>query len=119
MISIELPYLPPAEYSRNARVHWTKLHKAKDRVYEDIAILLAEAGFRREYIYIKAHVTMRFYLPDKRQRDADNLITRSKPVLDGLVRAELIADDNLKTIGAPLYQFEDRPRNPGTLIIVE
>ena len=119
MISIELPYLPPAEFSRNSRAHWTQLHRAKDRVYDDIHVALLEAGFRKEYIYYRAHVTLTFYLPDQRQRDADNMITRSKPVLDGLVRAELLADDNLKTIGAPTYQFEYRKRRPGTLIKVE
>jgi|TARA_R100000306_G_scaffold27198_1_gene30717 Holliday junction resolvase RusA-like endonuclease len=119
MISVELPYLPPAEFSRNSRVHWTALHRAKDKVYDDIYIALMEAGYKRNYTYIKAKVTLTFYLPDQRNRDADNLITRSKPVLDGLVRAELLADDNLKTIGSPIYQFEYRKRRPGTLIRVE
>ena len=120
MISIELPYLPPKEFSRNSRVHSTALHRVKDQVYDDILITLLESGFKKDVQPLDtATVTFTFYIPDKRNRDADNLITSAKPMLDGLVRAGVIADDNLVTIGVPVYQWEMRPRKPGTRIVVE
>ena len=119
-ISIELPYLPPKEFSRNSRVHWTALHRVKDQVYDDILITLLESGFKKDVQPLDtATVTFTFYIPDKRNRDADNLITSAKPMLDGLVRAGVIADDNLMAIGVPVYKWESRPRKPGTLITVE
>ena len=119
-ISIELPYLPPKEFSRNSRVHWTALHRVKDQVYDDILITLLESGFKKDVQPLDtATVTFTFYIPDKRNRDADNLITSAKPMLDGLVRAGVIADDNLVTIGVPVYKWEMRPRKPGTRIVVE
>ena len=118
MISIELPYLPPKEFSRNSRAHWTALHRVKNMVYDDVLITLMESGFKKGKPLEQATVTFTFYIPDRRNRDADNLITACKPILDGLVRAGVIEDDNLVTIGVPTYQFEYRLRNPGTLIEV-
>ena len=117
-ISIELPYLPPKEFSRNSRVHWTALHRVKDQVYDDVLITLMESGFKKGKPLEQATVTFTFYIPDRRNRDADNLITACKPILDGLVRAGVIEDDNLVTIGVPTYLFEYCLRNPGTLIEV-
>jgi len=40
------------------------------------------------------HITVTWIAKDKRRRDPDNLFAAMKPYIDGLVDAELIADDS-------------------------
>lgn len=42
----------------------------------------------------RVHVAMTFRPPNNNRRDADNLVATLKPVLDGLVDAGVVADDN-------------------------
>ncbi len=43
------------------------------------------------------------------QIDADNFITGSKPLFDGIKRAGIIMDDSLKVIGVPIVTFHKVP----------
>lgn len=120
MVEIELPSLPPREFSRNARVHWHVLHRVQQETFDDVLALLLESGWHRGTPALeRAFVEVTFYLPDRRGRDADNLVTRAKPVMDALVQAGVIQDDSLDCIGIPVYRFEHRPRQPGTRVRIQ
>ena len=92
--------------------------------------LLMEAGWMPGQTREKASIKITLLLPDKRDRDWDNLVTRCKPVLDALVNAGrvkeggkvvatgFLAGDSLRTIGIPEIVPEYRKGRPGTLITV-
>jgi len=118
---IEFSDLPPKEWSRNSRVHWSALHRAQQQVNDEVIALLIEQGWCEGGLpepLQTAQVTITFYVPDKRNRDADNLITRCKPILDALVTAGVIEDDSIAVIGVPEYRVEYRKNQPGTRIEV-
>ena len=120
MIMITLPYLPPKEFSRNSREHWSTLHRVQDRTADDVFALLREAGWEQSEPWTKAEVTLTFVLPDRRTRDADNLITAAKPIMDALVTHQVIQDDCISCIGIPAYKYTySREKLAGTIIEVE
>jgi len=119
MISITLPYLPPREFSRNSRLHWAELHRVQLQVSMDIHMLLLEAGWKPGTPWNRAVVTIQFVLPDRRTRDADNLITAAKPILDSL-KHKVFADDSIKCIGIPTYTYKySRKKLAATVIKIE
>ena len=73
----------------NARTHWaqkariTKVLRARGRLEAKMS------GARME----RAHLVVRVGWPDKRRRDVANLIS-IKPLLDGIVDAGLLPDDD-------------------------
>ena len=71
-VRLVLPYLPPPEFSRNSRCHWSTLHRVQDSVADDVMALLLESGWRPGRPWKAARVTLTFFLPDKRVRDGDN-----------------------------------------------
>lgn len=78
---------PAKVLSPNARVHWAVKAKAA-KLYRKQAFLIC----RNENIVIpesinKLHVFIDFYPPDKRNRDADNLLSSLKNALDGIAEA--------------------------------
>lgn len=115
-LQITLPYLPPQEFSRNSRAHWSALHEVQARVQDDVYALLLEAGWS-DTAWQKAIVTMTFVLPNRIRRDGDNLITAAKPILDALVSCGVIVDDSLSVIGIANYRYEYSPDKKSTTII--
>ena len=92
-MKIELKHLPDPELNPNKRLHWTQLAKAKSAAKDEAIALVLEQG-RPATPYAKAHVIITWLSKDKRRRDPDNLFASMKPYIDGLVEAELIADDS-------------------------
>lgn len=103
--------LPPRELSPNARVHWAKLAKAK-KFYRKLAWVSAmnqPRYLRAKWEHAEAQAT--FYLPDARRRDGDNLAAMLKAAWDGIVDAEILADDCGLKIHPPLLVIDRaRPR---------
>ncbi len=64
----------------------------------------------------KAVVTISYYFPTKARHDADNYC--GKFLLDGLTKAGVIVDDDLKHISVVVQGFYDKD-NPRTEITVE
>lgn len=64
----------------------------------------------------RAKVELRYFFPDKRRRDPDNY--SGKFLLDGLVQAEIIADDSFENIELVISGRYDK-QNPRTEIIIE
>ena len=92
-MKIELGQLPDSDLNPNKRLHWGKLAKAKREAKDKAMALVLEQG-RPATPYAKAHITITWVAKDKRRRDVDNLFASMKPYIDGLVEAELIADDS-------------------------
>ena len=123
-LRLELPSLPPAEYSSNrARgAAWQRQyrvsHDAKEGAVNEIMWTVREQGWQGPPMQ-KAEVRLMFYLPDRRRRDGLGLLERVKPWIDGLVVSGVIKDDDLSTIGFPTACREYRKGQPGTVIKVQ
>mgnify|MGYP003677638089 FL=1 len=92
-MKIELKHLPDPDLNPNKRLHWTQLAKAKSAAKDEAIALVLEQG-KPATPYAKAHIIITWASKDKRRRDPDNLFASMKPYIDGLVDAELIADDS-------------------------
>jgi len=92
-LSITIPSLPPKEFSPNARVHWAVRGKAANAAYDTIIALVAEQGWNNIPLDV-AHITVSWGVKDRYRRDTDNFVGRTKPYIDGLVKAQVIADDS-------------------------
>jgi len=70
---------PLKELSPNARLHWSKVAKAK-KAYRKVCWALAlEAGLAGKFDQAqRLSVHMVFYPPDRRERDEDNLVASMK-----------------------------------------
>ena len=113
---IELGHLPDPDLNPNKRFHWAKLAKAKREAKDEAMALVLEQG-RPATPYAKAHITVTWVAKDKRKRDPDNLFAAMKPYIDGLVEAELIADDSAMHVSYTLRY--ERGEKDNTVIDVE
>ncbi len=88
MMQVVLPW-PPKELSPNARQHWARHFKAKKAYRTECYMQARIAGVTTQSLAgaPKAHVSLTFYPPDRRARDADNMIAAMKSGLDGLADA--------------------------------
>ena len=107
-MKIELGHLPDPDLNPNKRLHWAKLAKAKSIARAVAMGLVLEQG-RPTIPYAKAHITITWVAKDKRARDLDNLMSSMKGYIDGLVEAELIADDSALHVSYTLkYERGDK-----------
>jgi Holliday junction resolvase RusA-like endonuclease len=58
-----------------------------------IIALVAEQGWNNIPLDV-AHITVSWGVKDRVRRDTDNFVGRTKPYIDGLVKAQVIADDS-------------------------
>lgn len=82
VLSITLPW-PPKELSPNARLHWSKLAKAK-KSYRHVCAVQAKVQGAKRIQADKLHLSLTFYPPTRRAFDLDNALARMKSGLDGL-----------------------------------
>lgn len=93
--TITLPW-PPKELSPNARVHWSKLSRAK-KAYRVACAWHAKAQGARKVQADALHLTLTFHAPTRRAYDLDNALARLKSGLDGLADV-LGVDDSRWTL---------------------
>ena len=92
------------------------LYQAKAAAKEEMHLRVLEQG-RPATPYAKAHITVTWVAKDKRRRDVANLFASMKPYIDGLVEADLIADDSAMHVSYTLrYERGDKDN---TVIDVE
>lgn len=110
---ITLPW-PDKRLSPNARLHWRAKHAAKAPAKAG-AWMLAKAtpGFRDACKSLQGDdspipMAIRFYPPDRRHRDDDNMIGAFKSARDGIADALGVNDRRFR----PVYYFET-PEKPG------
>jgi crossover junction endodeoxyribonuclease RusA len=101
---LELPY-PPKELSPNRPMHWAKKAKAKKEYRMTCWILALEAKIKAPGGDGKIEILITFYPPDKRHRDADNMVASIKSGLDGLADAMKINDKRF----LPTFKFCEEP----------
>lgn len=103
---LELPF-PPRELSPNARLHWGKKSGVAKR-YRRACFVLTKKAICGGHIDVrrlreivedggKVHLFMDFYMPDRRHRDDDNLISSFKSGRDGIADALKIDDRHFQT----------------------
>jgi len=88
---VKLPW-PPKELSPNSALHWAKKAKKKKEYRHACWALALEAGLKAPGGDGKIEIEITFCPPDKRHRDADNMVASIKSGLDGLADALKVND---------------------------
>ena len=105
---IHLGHLPDRDLSPNKRLHHMALYQAKLLAKEEMYLCVLKQGRPRAALP-KAHITITWVAKDKRRRDIDNLFSSMKAYIDGLVFAEVIADDSADCVSYALrYERGDK-----------
>ena len=122
---IEVPFLPPVEYSPNSREFWAEKHKA-GKIYHDAVFYYCVDARNREYRkgipfpMVKARLNLTVVFPERRKRDGDNLLARFKPGLDAMVDSGLLVGDDLEHLEiGDVEVVVDPERAPLTIIELE
>lgn len=118
MIQITIPSIPPS-LNVWSRMHWSKAAKIKKQWEQYIYYLtynLYETRNKAIYPLQKAKVRIKFYFRTNARRDIDNM--NQKFLLDGLVKAGIIADDSVKVIGQVEVEASVDKQNPRTEIYI-
>lgn len=101
-ITIEIPGRPP---SLNERRHWRAI--ARDNATWKAAAVeaagIAVGQWQRDHgldwrTLSKVALSVTFIVPTRIRHDVDNLISTLKPLLDGVVAANVIEDDSFEVI---------------------
>lgn len=112
---IRLPF-PHADLFPNRKngKHWTATKAVKDKQRDDAYNVTkqAVAGLTLPSGYIP--LSLLFLTPDKRKRDADNMLAASKAMLDGMAQAMGIDDSRFKPV---LVDWCNCPNKVGALIV--
>lgn len=111
MITITIQDIPPSNNKFAGRKNVWEYRQIKKQ-WEEI---IYYSAIGKKGIKGKVKVIIEYFFPDKTRRDPDNY--SGKFILDGLVRAGLIDDDNFKTISLELKGNYDKA-NPRTEIII-
>jgi hypothetical protein len=100
-VRIEVPFLPPVEYSPNSRCSWAEKHKA-GKVYHDAVFYCCvdarNRGNRKglSFPLVKAKLNLTVVFAEQRLRDENNLLARFKPGLDAVVDSGLLLADDME-----------------------
>lgn len=89
------PGRPPLTMNDAHRAHWTRKKAARERISWQVKAALSVSPVPR---LEKAKVAIVQYAPDARRRDADSLGLFRKSVLDAIVRAGVLPDDNVRHV---------------------
>ena len=88
---VVLPW-PSKELSPNATLHWAKKSKKKKEYRTACWALALEAKLEAPQGEERFPIEITFYPPDKRHRDADNMVAAIKSGLDGVADALKVND---------------------------
>lgn len=102
MIEINLPW-PPAILSPNRRDHWAKKSTVRKKYKQDCGWVAKTV--RPNFPEGEIKLSIRFYPPDKRRRDMDNMLASLKSGLDGIAETWGVNDSRFRlelSIGPPV-----------------
>ncbi len=121
---VEVTQLPPVSSSPNWRGHWTERHQAarvyRDAVYYSCVDARNRALASGKLAFIRAKLSLTFVFAKHRRRDRDNLLSRFKPGLDGIVASGLLVDDDAEHLEiSNVGIVVDPGRAPLTVIYLE
>ena len=74
--------------------HWA----TRSKLTADAKALVFTGCWLKMRRFTRARVTITFVYPNKRRRDPDGLAGLVKPILDGMVAAEILPDDDCEHI---------------------
>lgn len=92
----------------NQREHWRPKAKRVAHVRAVTALLATQARIPR---LARARIELHYAPPDRRRRDAQNLVPTLKPIEDGIVDARVLPDDTAEYLDPvmPVFEPVERP----------
>jgi hypothetical protein len=118
IISFQVDGLPE---SLNTTQRKYKNPFARNKYYKQWYDIIYLASIRQKPVtpWEKVHLTINVYRAKRFWRDYDGLVASLKPVVDGIVRAGHIKDDNYDVTGPwHIRQFDDKKCTQGRMVIV-
>ena len=111
-VRLIIPRCPPRSLNRLLRMHWARRQELMELWRAEVVVAAIEAGRPR---FNQASIRLRLYYDRFPLPDLDNaLAAASKLVLDGLVRAGVLPDDDARHVRglelAELAVDRDNPR---------
>ena len=116
VVKIVLNGIPPSLNVTAGRGNVWEYRKKKAEWTERVYFACKVLKRKEQPPFEKARVTITYYFGDRRRHDADNYA--GKYLLDGLTKAGVIVDDDLKHITTTIVGEYDKA-NPRTEILVE
>lgn len=113
MIRIEIPGVPPSLNRFGGRNNAWEYRATKRKWTDAVAWEINRHNLRPPKPYGRAKVTITYFFPTNARHDADNY--SGKFLLDGLTRAGVIEDDDLRHIRTEIRGGHDKQR-PRTVI---
>jgi crossover junction endodeoxyribonuclease RusA len=91
---------PPADLfpNRSKGKHWAVTHSSKTTYRESSYWATKQQAKGWKHAGGDLHLTLTFYMPDKRHRDADNCLAAAKAGLDGMADALGVNDRHFQPI---------------------
>ena len=110
MISIDLP--TPSGHAHN-KGHW-RAKAGPIKAMRELAYILAKQALRKHGKPEAEVVGVRYFfrVPDRRRRDAANMMQQCKPYIDGIVDSGLISGDHwevLRIVGVGVFVDKENP----------
>lgn len=119
MYSITLPLLrPPLTLNDQRRAHWTKVRRAKAEV-ENLVGWHARAQLPKGLRLDRVRLTVIWYAPNARVRDADSLAPLTKSALDALVRSGYLLNDDSTHVLSVAQQVRIDREHPRIVLELE
>lgn len=109
---IDTPWTRPP-LTANQRLHWAKRAELTRAVRGWAAYTFSGATFPNGPVT----VDLTWHVPDRRRRDADNLVPTLKALCDGLVDAGVAADDTPDLMDKRMPQIIHTPGEPARLVL--
>ena len=116
MLKYKIPLIPPSnnEYQGNGGMKKNMEYQREKRQWAGYVQMFCNPKPRQPLK--RARITLQYFFPDRRRRDPDNY--SGKFILDGLVKAGIIADDNFFVIDLFLKADIDTNKQGFTVIEV-
>lgn len=100
MFTIDIP--ANLVHTLNARGHWTK-HRAKIKALRELGAIKWRE--QQQPMLPWASISLWIQYPDKRRRDVHNDMATVKPLIDGMVSAGMLPDDDHTHLDGPHLHF--------------
>ena len=102
--------------NQNDRLHWAVKNKKVQEIKGISTTLARSQGIP---LLERVEIESIYHPRDRRRRDCDNLSPTVKAIIDGLVGAGVLPDDNSRYVEAITYRIFPLPtKNPYLLLII-